>query len=368
MNPAYFSPVSVDGSEREHVDLLYQQEQDHGLVISQLRGLLITEPTYVAPFSPEDDLVESEDIASMSEWRRKICQWCYRVVDHFRLNREVVSVAMNLFDRFLPQYYGVESSSGYGNAVDSRTYQLSAMTCLYIAIKLEDQGTSARRRFRLCSFVDLSRGQFSASDIEAMEVTVLSTLQWRVSTPTPMTFISYLLALVPTKGQRLASHPTTVLINQVLEELSRYLTELTVCLGSDMSCYLSSRIAAAAILVSLDLLSTEAMSHPERAYFIDSMGALFGLKAEDTATINHLRSEMQRSLWPEMLFDACTDAAHPIIVARDNGLLDVSQVYNTHDSSLLSQGNAMDPPRSPVRQRTTKELTCKGSPVSVTHA
>ena len=34
------------------------------------------------------------------EWRTKITDWCYRVVDHFQYEREVVGIMMNLFDRY----------------------------------------------------------------------------------------------------------------------------------------------------------------------------------------------------------------------------------------------------------------------------
>ena len=215
-----------------------------------------------------------------NEWRARIADWSYRVVDHFRYDREVVSVSMNFFDRFLvltraekeEKLERHDDDDDDNEVVDSRTYQLAAMTALFLSVKIHgeqpeeeddddddeedrddefgrrrsrpssssssssygsDRKTSShydrvekadptsrhrgqkhlhqdhrrsgrgvaappkRRRLRLTSFVELSRGQFSSTDISSMERRMLSTLRWRVNPPTPMAFVSYLLRLFP---------------------------------------------------------------------------------------------------------------------------------------------------------------------------
>lgn len=196
---------------------------------------------------------------------------CLRsVIDHFRYDREIVSIGMNYFDRYLVLIEASKSaaspsgaSSGApsdgagggwrGSAVDGHTYQLAAMTALYIAIKLHadhvDQieptvgagGTASRRRpaqgggyageqhqqqhqhphslshhhhashtfpappvpplaprkLRLSAFVELSRGQFSASDITSMEQEMLRVLEWRVHPASSMSFVGHFLRILP---------------------------------------------------------------------------------------------------------------------------------------------------------------------------
>ena len=36
--------------------------------------------------------------------RQKMCEWSYRIVDHFNGSRELVAIAQNYVDRFLDQY------------------------------------------------------------------------------------------------------------------------------------------------------------------------------------------------------------------------------------------------------------------------
>ena len=86
--------------------------------------------------------------------------------------------------------------------VDSEFYQLAAMTCIYLAVKLHiDNGSDAeashRRSFKLHAFCELSRGLFAKEHVIHMEQTVLRALKWQVANvPTPMTFVNYFLSAV----------------------------------------------------------------------------------------------------------------------------------------------------------------------------
>ena len=90
-------------------------------------------------------------------WREKICEWCYQVVDHFEYNREIVAIAMSYLDRFLAT-----------RTVNKKIFQLAAMTCLYLAIKLYET-----RTLHISSLIELSRGYFSPKHIHAMEESIL---------------------------------------------------------------------------------------------------------------------------------------------------------------------------------------------------
>ncbi len=90
-------------------------------------------------------------------WREKICEWCYQVVDHFDFNRQVVAIALNYLDRYLAL-----------RPVNRKIFQLAAMTCLFIAIKMNES-----KVLSLSAFLSLSRGYFQAEHVLAMEHAIL---------------------------------------------------------------------------------------------------------------------------------------------------------------------------------------------------
>lgn len=219
--------------------------------------------------------------------------------------------------------------------LDSRTYQLAAMTSLYISIKLDHYGKRLKR-FKLHSFVELSRGQFVGEDIVNMENAILQTLTWRVHPPTPMTFVSYFLKVLMPHSHK----PKFDLVLHVVREIARYLTELSVCLGSECSGKTSSQIALASLTSAMDLLTEEALPMEIRDIFTGKIAKRLHVTTPDL----ELRHVLSRSLWPELLFDENTQ--HPIAMARDCGLLDVDRISTT-------------PPGSPKRP------TLLHSPVSI---
>merc|ERR1711933_73709 len=157
-------------------------------------------------------------VIEMNEvWRRKICEWCFKVVDHFSVDREVVLICINYFDRFLALQRRKRESNeltlsknedGEKNqcqeipGFDSKMFQLAATASIYLAMKLHggsiDAGsTKCKQKMSIKFFVDLSRGQFSESQISKMEMNILTILKWNLNPPTPMKFISYLLRCLP---------------------------------------------------------------------------------------------------------------------------------------------------------------------------
>lgn len=162
-------------------------------------------------------------------WREKICYWTYSVVDHFDLSRRTVAISLNIFDRFL---------ASQGNTCDGAHALLVSLTTLYIAIKAHEQ-----KKIKLCTLVELSRGQFSSTQIEAIEIEILMSLKWMVHPPVPVDFISVFVKFLPPS--------ITVHLRYNIFELSRYLVELAVCdpflIGTS-----SSSIAFCAILNVLE--------------------------------------------------------------------------------------------------------------------
>uniref|UniRef100_A0A7S4EJ60 Cyclin-like domain-containing protein n=1 Tax=Pseudo-nitzschia australis TaxID=44445 RepID=A0A7S4EJ60_9STRA len=118
--------------------------------------------------------------------RVKMCEWCYQVVDFCKFRRETVGIGMSYLDRYMC------SSKGTKALGDRKEYQLVAMTCLYIAIKLHEP-----LEMETSLLADLSRGCYTEMEFANMEQNILEAIDWRVSGPTPLAFVLHYLAFLP---------------------------------------------------------------------------------------------------------------------------------------------------------------------------
>ena len=154
------------------------------------------------------------------------------VIDSTRLQRDTASVSMDLLDRFLC----TDSHRATHARANRKEYQLAAMTCLYIAVKIyEPFELDANLMSRL------SRGIHSAEEITALEYEILVSLQWKLANPTPFQFVNYLLSLLPESAKPVAP---------LLYENSHFQTELAAG-DYAFACIKSSTVAVASILNSM---------------------------------------------------------------------------------------------------------------------
>ena len=121
------------------------------------------------------------------------------------------------------------------------------------------------------------------------------------------------------------------LVLHVLHELSRYLTELSVCLGSVCVAHTPSQVAYASILLSMELLTPLALPLDIRDSFNEAVVATSSMSGGTILTpndeaIRSLQSRLRHAFWPEMLMDDYEHAevGHPISLAVNFGLLDFS--------------------------------------------
>jgi hypothetical protein len=374
------SPGGIECSLRPDSSVSSVVSPNDIIIEEQLVAMLGVEQSYrvtIIPCTAGDSMTDASTPARLpyEEWRRKICEWCYKVVDHFRIDREVVGVALNFFDRYLVVHKSDDGSKNANTcrcpscqrALDSSTFQLGAMTALYLAIKLHAETAEdvphldekpRRMKLRLHSFVELSRGQFSSTDICSMERTMLASLQWRVNPPTPMTVVSYLLRLMPKRS----SFPFHCrynydLVLHVIHELSRYLTELSVCLAHVSSVALPSEVAYTSILVAMDMLTIDALPIQVRDDFCEAVASVSSMSSLSDYTVRFLMERLRNCFSPDMLMDDCDiDKHHPISVARELGLLDMSQIYivptgkqgRTTTSTSVMRLDSEDMEESPV--------------------
>ncbi|KAG7362248.1 cyclin-like protein [Nitzschia inconspicua] len=142
--------------------------------------------------------------------REQIVEWSFRVVDYFRIDREVVAVSISLLDRFLAQC-----------ECDRSTFKLAATTTLHLAVKL----LHPYKLGELGILSDLSRGEFDMKDVACMERHILQCLQWKMHPPTPNAFSTLLLDFI-FSHQSLNLSSTDV---DDLYDISSFFTELSLC-------------------------------------------------------------------------------------------------------------------------------------------
>jgi hypothetical protein len=169
------------------------------------------------------------------ECRDKMVAWCIQVVDFCKFSRATVEITMSYLDRFLATPEGTTARN------DRSSYQLACMAALYTAVKIhEPKAISPELVARF------SNGVFTSRDIEAMEVTLLRALKWRVNPPTSWDFVHKLMSLVP-------SDLLTEDLRQTAVDLALLQTELAVA-NYEFVTVRASTIAYSALMNSLETL------------------------------------------------------------------------------------------------------------------
>jgi|NOAtaT_6_FD_contig_51_5086413_length_1344_multi_4_in_0_out_0_1 hypothetical protein len=208
-------------------------------------------------FYGTSDLPLSEQSVD-SQSRKMMCNWCYQVVDYFNFSRETVQIGMSYFDRFLITQQGRLCKD------DRSHYQLACITCMYVAIKVNEQ--MDLHASLLCQ---LSRGCYTVSQITRMERVILESLQWRLNPPTATAFVQHFVALLP----------TTLPIDERrrLLNIAMYQAELALFDHSFITATAASTIAAAAVSNALEsVASTEYQLSIKLTTIMDDMQSIVG--------------------------------------------------------------------------------------------
>ncbi len=271
--PSRSSPNDFDSIDREASRSLQASREE---TLDKLRAMICQEETgynldsYFPPEVPRNGSLPRQQNIIHGGWREKICQWSYNVVDHFDLPREIVSISLNFFDRYMASLSNAEdiytSSNGrmspQGSSGDLAL--LASLGTLHLATKvhatnhndydplmgpLEEQHHKVPS---LSTLANLSRGQFGPSSILEMEKLLLVALRWRLHPPTLFCFVTFFLQLIPTKAQD-ATFGINPTISSELFEVAMYVAELSVCDAFFVERQIpSSVIALAAICTAMD--------------------------------------------------------------------------------------------------------------------
>mmetsp|Transcript_4694 Transcript_4694/g.6097 ORF Transcript_4694/g.6097 Transcript_4694/m.6097 type:complete len:329 (+) Transcript_4694:129-1115(+) len=248
-------------SSYKTVDYLAPGFQHH-LEASQKRSQAQDPNILTEPFSGESSTSSggssSGGITEM--WREKICEWYYKVIDHFDFSREIVSMAMHYLDRYLVR-----------RVVNKRVFQLAAMSALLLAIKL-----NAPSKLSMSSMIELSRGYFTVKQMEAMEKSIMLELDWLLHPPSVYGFIKHILQLLPL-------HRTSPSILHDIVELSRFFSEMSV-IDYFFVTQRPSHIALAAIANVLQDVSASVPLETQRD-FVDLVCVL-KINIEDPAIVS----------------------------------------------------------------------------------
>lgn len=260
------SPHTISATEEncERLKVMIRQESSTHYMIpdyltpewqARLAAAEVSDPL---PNDNDEHIPTSSSEPINESWRKKICEWCYNVVDHYEMARESVSVAMNILDRYVSSRF-----------ITPMTYTLAAVTAIHVAIKL----VCSPYNLRISHLLDVCGGRFSADDIASMELTMLSALSWRVHPPTAIDFCGEFIDCSFTESDPHALNG--------LQEKAKYFTELAVCEYS-MVTRKPSSIALASIIYAIEL--TDNQVDPDKDRFTSRV-AQVGLDITDEEVI-----------------------------------------------------------------------------------
>lgn len=219
--------------------MMYLQEEP----TTQLQAMLQQEVKYL----PSDYLYQSEpQTHSVTgpqhtvnvDCRSKMVAWCFQVVDFCKFQRETVSIAINYLDRYMA------TPASRAAHQDRKVFQLTAMTCLYTAVKCHEPEAMDPKLVST-----LSRGTYSPQEVESMEANILGALGWRMNPPTALSFVRHYLDLLPEGLLNSAQRDTAY-------DLSKFQTELAVN-EYDFLAVRPSVVAYSALVNALESLSLE---------------------------------------------------------------------------------------------------------------
>lgn len=182
---------------------------------------------------PQVDIPSKVTNTHIDEYcREQIVEWSFRVVDYFRIDREVVAVSLSFLDRFLAKH-----------RCDRASFKLAATTTLHLAVKL----LYPCKLVDLGILSDLSRGEFDMRDVAEMEGVVLRSLDWNLHPPTSLAFANLFLDYF--FASRIVSLSSTDV--EDIYDVSSFFCELAVCDYFFLTIS-PSRVAIASILNALE--------------------------------------------------------------------------------------------------------------------
>ena len=117
---------------------------------------------------------------NFSRWRRIVCDWICDVCCEMDCSSNVYALSVAYMDRYLTY-----------EVADSKTYQCVAATCIWIALKYENDAVYHSWAAELTTTGDMG---FSARDMCRMELRILNRIHWRLDIVIPHVFVRFILS------------------------------------------------------------------------------------------------------------------------------------------------------------------------------
>lgn len=165
----------------------FHYDQDLESTTDRLHAMLKQQTHY---FEECYEYLMAQEQSNLREWRHRICEWYYNVIDHTQHDRSVAALSINILDRYIKIKFGART-------VDRREYYLVAMTCLTIGSKLSITRITRRCHISIEFLLGNGNKKFAVGEMEAMERDILMRLNWRFHPPIVSEFVYELFELIP---------------------------------------------------------------------------------------------------------------------------------------------------------------------------
>jgi hypothetical protein len=265
----------------------------------------------------------------------KTVDWCYDIIDHCKLDRETVAIAMDIVDRFISNQSAYDAQR---TLLCSWQYQLVVVSSLFIAVKLNER-VIVESDF----FASLCRGLYGIDEIEKMEMLILQGLTWRVNAPTSIQMVHYILSLLSSHVDQLDERVWTFILDE-----ARYQTEHAVR-DYYFSTQRSSTIAVASIVNAIEMLKKEDRT--------DLLTALLRVIQDfDFASVNEIAAARKRLLHnvEEMgVANECSIGGISISISGANCSEDIVKRYHCRGVAIQDCGNS-----NAIEMDTSPRTTC----------
>ena len=130
-------------------------------------------------------------VCQAADARAAMVKWTFQILRFLLLDAtNIAPIVLDYVDRYVAVHDHVLQ--------DRSKYLLVSMTALYTAIKVHGTGALLDP----ASIRTLSRDTFTVQDIEAQELHLLTTLQWRLCPPTAAQYVHQFVYLLPCQEKR----------------------------------------------------------------------------------------------------------------------------------------------------------------------
>jgi len=248
------SPIS--GAE-EHLDVLaamLKQEEAYESTCIDYLAVIRSNQQNNPSIIPKHDGKDGAVPKLVDEFcRDQIVEWKYRVMDYFKIDREIIAISMSYLDRYLSRV----------PMIDRRIFKRAATAALHLAVKVHQPD-----KMRMIGVLsDLSRGEFEMIDIAEFESVISESLNWRLHPPTVICLVSRLVNILPT----IPSTPTIEddEMATCLLDFSLFFAELSICDYSVAVVQKASTVAFASLFNAMEGLGLLSSASASSRYLSD---------------------------------------------------------------------------------------------------